>query len=78
MAPEVKPVISSLAEMTCENCVYSNISKTPTDGRCCCFFHTAWQKLDIGDFCSKGSWRVVIAAGRSSVVDFQAAYDYLS
>ena len=55
MPPETKPVISSLAEMTCENCVYSVMSVPPNEG-VFCFLHTDWSKTEFGDFCSKGKW----------------------
>lgn len=77
MPPENKPIICNLSEMTCENCVYSAHSNLLRDLECR-NPDGSFTKIEIGFFCSKGLWRVVIAVGRPSVVDFQVAYDYLS
>lgn len=53
MPPEAKKVISSLAEMTCENCVYFqkirllNACINPDSGN--------WDQ-DKEEYCSKGKW----------------------
>ena len=81
MPPENKPTISSLAEMTCENCVYS--VNEPLQQRFWCRNDHTSEKDDfctisnVNFFCSHGMWRIVVAAGRPSVVDFQVAYDYV-
>lgn len=55
MPPEIKPVINSLAEMTCENCVYS---LPHPKGKISCHNERAdnWDMYEIKDFCSKGKW----------------------
>lgn len=81
MPPESKQIINSIEQMTCENCLYSNKHWQEETVKC---------RLDISDelsdfckisnvnfFCSHGLWRMIIAVGRPSIVDFQVAYDYL-
>ena len=74
MPPEVKPVISSLAEMTCENCVF--YCSTEKD---VCHNTNAqdWFTQPI-NFCSQGTWRLVIAQNRVSLGCFEVCYDYLT
>ena len=65
MPPETKPTISSLAEMTCENCVYSwpsmpgTTPETANDFIYECgnpdSFYTKIESPQT-DFCSKGKW----------------------
>ena len=60
MPPETKPTISSLAEMTCENCVYSEPHE---DKRIRCHSVRAddWDIYHGSDFCSKGKWMVYLS-----------------
>lgn len=72
MPPETKPVISSLAEMTCENCVYSvwvdHISLLSIDVKTGQPIDKVEKKRicrNVGNnavaddyFCSKGKWMV--------------------
>lgn len=56
MPPEVKPVISSLAEMTCENCVFSVRSEEDNEEvECQCMDSDSWSPLK-SEFCDKGQW----------------------
>ena len=59
MPPEVKPVISSLAEMTCENCVYSITNDPDNKGKnvCECLHMNSDSWLPVLDaFCNEGKW----------------------
>ena len=69
MPPEAKPVISSLAEMTCENCVYSvrgeeiYVNPGQTDehivNRSDCYLDNYDMTVRTSvDFCSQGKWVV--------------------
>ena len=53
MPPELKKSITSLAEMTCENCVFS----VPDDELIVCSNARSddWNR-DRHDFCSEGQW----------------------
>lgn len=74
MPPEVKPVISSLAEMTCENCVFSHESSRLT---CANPASPNWC-IEDNEFCSKGTWRLVVAQNRVSLGCYEVCYDYLT
>ena len=69
MPPEVKPVISSLAEMTCENCVYSITGEKLTvhpgqpdehtlNRSDCALDNWDFNVRTSVDFCSHGRWIV--------------------
>ena len=59
MPPETKPVISSLAEMTCENCVYSVVNNPDNkDKNVCECLHMrsdSWLPT-LDSFCNEGKW----------------------
>ncbi len=52
MPPEMKKPITSMNEMTCENCVFSN---KPGDMVCNNSNSDNWYR-DNGEFCSEGQW----------------------
>jgi hypothetical protein len=69
MPPETKPTISSLAEMTCENCVYlirgeeliinPGQSDEHTVNRADCYLDNWGMTVRTSvDFCSQGKWVV--------------------
>lgn len=69
MPPETKPVISSLADMTCENCVYSirgeeltinpGQSDEHTVNRADCYLDNWGMTVRTNrDFCLSGKWLV--------------------
>ena len=58
MPPEVKPVISSFAEMTCENCVYS-VNEPLQQRFWCRNDHNGYgPRTPTDHFCSRGRWLV--------------------
>lgn len=81
MPPEIKQIISSLEQMTCGNCLYSNKHWQEKTVKCRKELSSELDDFctisDINFFCSHGMWRITVAANRSSVVDFQVAYNYL-
>ena len=57
MPPELKKPITSLSEMTCENCVFSSLIQTMTDNVVCHSSDNMFSaKPGITDFCSAGQW----------------------
>lgn len=53
MPPELKKPINSLAEITCENCVFSYIDKA--EPICCNPDSPDWYRESNG-YCSEGQW----------------------
>lgn len=62
MSPEIKPIIRTLEEMVCENCVYSSIRGTR------CNYHVDWAMVIETDFCAKGKW----LTGRRYTSDYES------
>ena len=60
MPPETKPVISSLTEMTCKNCVYSNKHWQEETVKCRLNLDSELDDFakvsNINFFCSHGKW----------------------
>ena len=76
MPPELKKTIASISEMTCENCVFSH-NRDKDMVECCNQDTSDWQR-DDDEFCSKGTWRLVVAQNRVSLGCFEVCYDYLT
>lgn len=74
MPPELKKVIASIDEMTCNNCIFSH---TPNTQVCCNPDSPDWF-IDNNEVCSKGQWRMSVAQNRVSTNCFEVCYDYLA
>lgn len=70
MSQSFKEKVSSLLELTCENCTYSAV-EMGIEVRCFCHNLNSNTKGEVGryDFCSSGSWMYE---------DDETCYDYLS
>ena len=59
MPPELKKPITSMNEMTCENCVFSVVERH-TDSLVAMCYHTtpvlSFLRTDSVEFCSEGQW----------------------
>ena len=81
MPPENKNIVTKLAEITCKNCLFSNNHWQNETVKCRRDLSSEKDDFctisNVNFFCSHGMWRIVVAAGRPSVVDFQVAYDYV-